>query len=385
MKESYALFSNWLIQHTCAPQTAISYLFDIDRLVRRRKYAEDFFSLIRNKSFKIIYALRHDYWYQKGFKDKEYVNQVIKWSFEYLCQSFDEYEEYEASRYFCDNYTKNTLLIYSGTISCFKHKHPVIDVAARLPINNGNYITIHASYCTKCKVAFIHKAYFKQLRQKYRFIVADFVELSADGYTAIKQSSMAAESKLMLCGYNVKADGLTDRERKQLLQEIMLYGILSKTQIINYLEHFLSFNGSQERMHYAVLNWEADLRFVRDFNLDHHPAISINRIEKYKRPLEILFSSDINTHYKATEPITPSISVDSTSKNELFATNRVDNQYKYINKRVFHKGIGIDNSPLKYGYITSETYTNITVAFDSGEQVQFSKSIFITGELVCIY
>lgn len=292
LNKMYVQFKDWLIQNGKIKDNphAVEHLWSINRLLAKKEYSTpDLFSLIRTRSFDSIYKLRREYWYKKWWKDGQ-DRQSLSLFFEYLSRSYDEYEEYEAGRTFEEHAKQNVLLVYSGRIACIRYKHLITDVAAHIELQGEERIVIHASYCTKCRIAFIRKEYYKQLCHRYRLlpVFANFVELGEDGYTAVKPPSMAPESILMLCGYNAKENGLAAPERQVILENILSAGILSKTEIIEYLEYFISFHGRQDRMCLAVAKWEEDLNFVRRYDLKSHPSMSVHKIERYRRPIHIV-------------------------------------------------------------------------------------------------
>lgn len=90
-------------------------------------------------------------------------------------------------------------------IACTRYRHPIEDVAVSLPVENGSVITVHASRCQKCNLVFMQKAQYLRLRKEHRILIADFCELSEDGYSIIPPGKFAAESPLTLCGYNVSS------------------------------------------------------------------------------------------------------------------------------------------------------------------------------------
>lgn len=216
----------------------------------------------------------------KKNKDYEY---LFVFSFEYLGCSYDEYLEFEAHKILSKYKHDNILFIHKGNIACLRYKHEVIDIAACIASTGPEPIKIHAGFCTKCGISFIHKSLYLSLQKKHRFLVANFCELSEDGYTPEKNNGMAAESKLMICGYNVKRGGLDTCQRQDLLRNIIYNGILSKYEIIQYLEHFIGFNGQRGRMYSAVEKWQSDLTFVRNLDVEYHPTVNISEIKSYSK------------------------------------------------------------------------------------------------------
>ena len=93
---------------------------------------------------------------------------------------------------------------------------------------------------------------------------------------------MATESPLKLCGYNVsQSEGLSAETRQFLLAKIIHDGIMSKLDVIHYLEHFINMNGAKKENALALEKWCSDLDFVHKYNITTQPSIYIQRIQKY--------------------------------------------------------------------------------------------------------
>lgn len=135
-----------------------------------------------------------------------------------------------------------------------------------------------------CNIIFMHKNYYLQLRKQHPFAVANFCEIGENGYSPIVGDQFAAESPLKLCGYNARKDSpLSDEERQEILVTIIENGILTKTEILQYLNHFIGFNGERLQNRFAVTKWESDYHFVADLNIDGHPLVCIDEIRSYSK------------------------------------------------------------------------------------------------------
>lgn len=282
-KAQYQDFKQWLINSGKIEECpdAVSYLFSINRFLQKRICGLDLFQIIQGNKYSLLFDCRNHWEYRQRKVNAPIREQVMRLAFEYLGRSFDSYIQYEAERIFSSCTKPHTLYLHQGNIACLRYKHPIDDVAASIAVAGNMPLRVHASYCRKCNAIFMHKSFYKQLRKQYPFIVANFCEISEDGYTLIPPGKMAAESPLKLCGYTVEANKLTDAQRHQLLCDIIYNGILSKTEIINYLEHFLIFNAGGKRMHLAAMKWECDLDYVRNLDLEQHPVVPVTDIRPY--------------------------------------------------------------------------------------------------------
>ena len=90
---------------------------------------------------------------------------------------------------------------------------------------------------------------------------------------------MAEESPLHLCGYNVnQQDNYSREERRFIISKIIDRGIMSKLEVINYLEYFISHNGQQSRNWLALAKWKEDLQFTRRYQREYDPVYGITAI-----------------------------------------------------------------------------------------------------------
>lgn len=92
--------------------------------------------------------------------------------------------------------------------------------------------------------------------------------LEHNGY-GFGYDNMASESILRICGYTVNQnDNLSESERRHILQYLMDKGIITKYRVSEYLQFFI--NNSQHRANVKTARgrWEADLSWVRSYQLD---------------------------------------------------------------------------------------------------------------------
>ena len=282
--QRYLDYKQWLKETNRLDKcpNAVEYLYLMNCFLTRRMHAQDMFTLIKKPEFRALYEFRSNYVWSRVSENSP-KEKAFELFFEYSGKSYIEYRQYEIETKL-SSYDSGTLFICRGGIACTRYKHPIEDVAVSIPVENGSVITVHASRCKKCDLVFMQKAQYLRLRKEHRILIADFCELSDDGYTIVPPGKFAAESPLMLCGYSVNQDtNLSAKERHYLLANIIHNKILSKTEIINYLEGFIAFNASKKSLQVARSRWESDLEFVRNLDLETHPLITITTIQRYSR------------------------------------------------------------------------------------------------------
>lgn len=280
----YQDFRNWLARTydmKYSADKAVDYLFSFNRFVKKKYGYETILDVIKARSFDTIYMLRHHYYYRR-YKDLIHVRDtMLRLYFEYCGVPYDDYIQYEAEKTLGGAKNRNTLFIHGGNIACLRYNHPIEDIAAQISVGNDRPVRVHATFCRKCGIAFINKAFYLDLRKRFPFLVANLRELDSDGYSVANGSKMAAESPLKLCGYSVGYKSLPDTTRQCLLADIVYNGILTRTEIEEYLIHFISFNGQKEGMYFAVNDWENDLRYIRNLDLDQLRTVSITDVLPY--------------------------------------------------------------------------------------------------------
>ena len=93
---------------------------------------------------------------------------------------------------------------------------------------------------------------------------------------------LAQESVLMQYGYNVsQTEGLSQRARQKILALLIDNKALSKSEIISYLDFFISQRATQSRMQLAIAKWETDREFVENYRTGEYTKYGVNAI--YRR------------------------------------------------------------------------------------------------------
>ncbi len=282
----YIKFKHWLINtdNIKSCPDAVSFAFSINKFMQKRICAIDLWEVILKKRYALLYKCRRHPQYQRSKHYAEVREQVFRLCFDYLERSYDAYIQYEAERTISENTKPHIVYLHQGNIACLRYHHPTNDVTASIAVGTEIPLRAHATRCWKCNIVFMHKNYYLQLRKLHPFVVANFCEIGENGYSPIAGGQFAAESPLKLCGYNARKDSpLSDEERQEILGTIIDNGILTKAEILQYLNHFIGFNGERLQNRFAVTKWESDYHFVADLNIDDHPLVCIDEIRPYSK------------------------------------------------------------------------------------------------------
>ena len=94
--------------------------------------------------------------------------------------------------------------------------------------------------------------------------------------------SLAHESKLMQYGYTVsQSSELTSVRRRKILELLIDNKIMTKSDIIGYLDFFIKQRKSQEKFAVAIEKWEDDRDYISKYNASNDETYGVNRI--YRR------------------------------------------------------------------------------------------------------
>lgn len=170
--------------------------------------------------------------------------------------------------------------ISKGRILCHQQKHPV---APATPILHDGYdreLQLNVVYCPKCKRYMLNHISFEHYRKINGILIGKLRMITSN--CAGGEFDMAMESPLKLCGYSVsQAQGLASSTRQYILAKIIHDDIMTKPEVIHYLEHFIKLNGSKRENALAVEKWRDDLDFVYKYDISIQPKVYISAIKKY--------------------------------------------------------------------------------------------------------
>ena len=75
-----------------------------------------------------------------------------------------------------------------------------------------------------------------------------------------------------------RAEGLSNKSRQKILGIIIDNKILSKSEIISYLDFFINQRLSLDNMKDAVAKWKEDRIFVENYKNDEYDQVRVNSI-----------------------------------------------------------------------------------------------------------
>lgn len=180
------------------------------------------------------------------------------------------------------NKRRNALYIHRGNIICLKSKHNVENVRAFVNTIDNKRADININYCKTCDKYFMSLSEYEHYMIMYRFLPIRFKMVNSNGDFCSMDRIRSDTSPLKLCGYNVsQKDGFSQEYRHKMLANIISNEILSKREVMNYLDLFIHTNGLKYDMENAVDKWENDLEFVRSYNFNNQRVVTIDEIKPY--------------------------------------------------------------------------------------------------------
>lgn len=180
-------------------------------------------------------------------------------------------------------YEKHTLYVYQGTIKCTRNHHRTVCVTANIPTASNIIAVLNVNLCLECHRFFISYDEYARYLERYKSLLTRIVLVNGNG-SELFSGNFAEASPLKLCGYSVsQSKGFSQQERENLLAEVIHNGIMSKPDVIQYLNWFIKMNGHKTGNSIAKEKWESDLAFVRSLDIKKQTTYTISNVVPYKQ------------------------------------------------------------------------------------------------------
>lgn len=179
-------------------------------------------------------------------------------------------------------------IVRSSKRRCLKN-HNVEDIKAIVRLINLATMekmdqSIAAGFCPKCNAYFILESTYQALKRRGHIMCkvcdnGEFEKLHAGQRN--NRFSMSQESLLMLYGYSVsQTRGLTTRYRQAILAMLIEEKIMTKMEIVSYLDYFIRIRRNQPSMRVAISKWNEDKAFVESYWLSSYRSVRVNQITR---------------------------------------------------------------------------------------------------------
>ena len=184
---------------------------------------------------------------------------------------------------------KNTIsvkdfVVRSSTFKCMRNNHKLQNIDAFVGIMDKKgeikQTKIPAGYCEKCDIFFIMESTYEELKGKGILAcrVSDEKTYLKNGVSA-NGMQLAHESILMQYGYNVSQNSrVTEATRRKILALLVDNEILTRTDIIGYLDFFINQRKNMNNMKVAIEKWKSDREFISQYKTDKQAQYGIRSI-----------------------------------------------------------------------------------------------------------
>lgn len=175
----------------------------------------------------------------------------------------------------------SVLYVYKGRTSCHSRNHEMESATAIFTGRNNQDIRLNVEHCKTCGKFYLRYSLYERYREKYGMLLGrikmDSASINVDGDIILSEFS-----PLRLCGYSVnQQDGYTKTERHYIISKVIEKGVLTKNEVIRYLEHFINRNGQRSNNTLALEKWKEDLHFTMQYKLSEQAQYRLKRIKKY--------------------------------------------------------------------------------------------------------
>lgn len=174
-------------------------------------------------------------------------------------------------------------VVRRATFKCMHNDHHTEDIDAAISIINRNgimeLVKISAGYCNECGIFFILDSTYEYLKKLGVPICRICDEKSYLNESYLNGVELASESILMQHGYNVsQVENLSEEVRHKILAVLIDNKIMHRSDIISYLDFFISQRQNQSRFELAISKWEVDREFVLNYRIGEYSTYGVNAI-----------------------------------------------------------------------------------------------------------
>ena len=189
--------------------------------------------------------------------------------------------------------TAKDFVVRSSTFKCRHNNHSLHDVKAVFtiisPLGAINKIQIAAGFCPNCNMYFIMESTYQRIRRSGIPICRTMDEKTYrhgnKGNISSTYGFLAQESVLKQFGYSAnQVDDISPAQRRLILAALIDNGILTKTDIIGYLDYFINIRKGQKnsdgtlKYRMAIGKWKDDRNYIENYKIGSFKAVEIRSI-----------------------------------------------------------------------------------------------------------
>ena len=175
-------------------------------------------------------------------------------------------------------------VVRRNTFKCMHNDHTLKDIVGTVGVitqkGEVKQLKISAGYCPQCNIFFILESTYNYLKSKGTPLCRISSEKAyLKGIGTYNGMKLAQESILMQHGYNVsQEEALSPIRRQKILAVLIDNKVLTKNDVIGYLDFFISQKKSNPKFEKAISKWQDDREFVAEYKIGAYKQYSINGI-----------------------------------------------------------------------------------------------------------
>ena len=195
---------------------------------------------------------------------------------------------YDTEPYFI---TAHDFVVRQNVFKCRHKGHVIRDIQAMIATINRqgdvSELTVSAGYCPDCNTYFMMDSIYNKIKHGGIPIcrTMDSKSYERNDFTDSSYGNPASESVLKQFGYSVSmVDDIPSIQRKKILESIVDNKVLTKSEVISYLNYFINYRKNQKKddgslkYAHAISCWCEDRDWLDAYNLGKSTAVRVKRI-----------------------------------------------------------------------------------------------------------
>lgn len=245
------------------------------------KYCESCMHYLMHYS---IYADHREEWILENPEDYSSHSNPVKSDSKEINKKDETKKKIKPEKEHDDNIHVKDFVVRRNTFKCLHDDHKLKDITGNINVitqkGEVRQLKISAGYCSRCNIFFILEStyeYLKSMGTPLCRMTSEKAYLKGIGsYNGMK---LAQESILMQHGYNVsQEEALSPIRRQKILAVLIDNKILTKSDVIGYLDFFIDLKKSNPKFEKAISKWQNDREFVAEYKIGSYKQYGINGI-----------------------------------------------------------------------------------------------------------
>ena len=187
--------------------------------------------------------------------------------------------------------TAHDFVVRQNVFKCRCKGHVIRDIQAMIATINRqgdvSEITVSAGYCPDCNTYFMMDSIYNKIKHSGIPIcrTMDSKSYEKSDFTNSSYGNLASESVLKQFGYSVSmVDDIPSIQRKKILASIVDNKVLTKSEVISYLNYFINYRKNQKKddgslkYAHAISCWCEDRDWLDTYDVEKAEVVRVKRI-----------------------------------------------------------------------------------------------------------